>query len=193
MITRHEGKKECVYLDTKGIKTIGIGYNMQKKEAPEVFASIGADYNKFINGPVTKWNVPCNCSSVPCLTEGQIEELLDISLKTAIADAKKVIPTFASLCCPVQNVMVTCHSLLADRYLLSSQHFQSLSCVNTGRRPVMTLQFRCGVSKLLLGVWKTPTSLEVDAAAPSHIHSLVTLERQPVVLATPKRLAAKVP
>lgn len=106
MIIRHEGKKECVYLDTKGIKTIGVGYNMQNKEAPAVFASIGADYNKFISGPVTKWNVPCKCSYVPCLNEGQIEELLDISLKTAIADAQKVIPTFTSLCCPVQNVMV---------------------------------------------------------------------------------------
>lgn len=45
MIMRHEGKKECVYLDTKGIKTIGVGFNMQNKEAPAVFASIGADYN----------------------------------------------------------------------------------------------------------------------------------------------------
>ena len=106
LIIRHEGKKACVYLDTKGIKTIGVGYNMQNKDAPEVFKEIGADYKKFENGPVTKWNVPCNCSSVPCLTEEQIEDLLDISLKTAIADAQKVIATFDSLCCPVQNVMV---------------------------------------------------------------------------------------
>jgi len=106
MIIRHEGKKPCVYLDTKNIKTIGVGYNMQNKDAPEVFDSIGADYNKFENGPVTRWNVPCNCSSVPCLTEEQIEELLDISLKTAIADARTVIATFDGLCCSVQNVMV---------------------------------------------------------------------------------------
>ena len=106
LIIRHEGKKACVYLDTKGIKTIGVGYNMQNKDAPEVFKEIGADYKKFENGPVTKWKVPCNCSSVPCLTEEQIEDLLDISLKTAIADARKVIATFDSLCCPVQNVMV---------------------------------------------------------------------------------------
>lgn len=106
MIIRHEGEKACVYLDTKGIKTIGVGYNMQNKDAPEVFDSIGADYNKFESGPVTRWNVPCNCSSVPCLTEDQIEELLDISLKTAIADARKVITTFDGLCCSVQNVMV---------------------------------------------------------------------------------------
>ena len=105
-IIKHEGKKACVYLDTKGIKTIGVGYNMQNKDAPEVFEKIGADYKKFINGPVTKSNVPCNCSSVPCLTDEQIVSLLDISLKTAIEDAQKVIPTFNSLCCPVQNVMV---------------------------------------------------------------------------------------
>lgn len=106
MIIRHEGKKPCVYLDTKGIKTIGVGYNMRNKDAPQDFKSIGADYEKFINGPVTKSTVPCNCSSVPCLKEVQIEQLLDISLRVSIEDAKKVISTFNSLCCPVQNVMV---------------------------------------------------------------------------------------
>lgn len=106
MIMRHEGKKPCVYLDTKGIKTIGVGFNMENKDAPAVFESIGADYNKFVNGPVTKSTIPCNCSTVPCLTEGQIEQLLDITLKTAIEDARKVVSTFDSLCCPVQNVMV---------------------------------------------------------------------------------------
>lgn len=106
LIVRHEGKKFCVYLDTKGIKTIGIGYNMQTKAAPKDFESIGADYEKFMNGPVTKATALCNCSSVPCLTEMQVEELLHISLKVAIADARKVISTFDTLCCPVQNVMV---------------------------------------------------------------------------------------
>lgn len=106
LIIRHEGKKACVYLDTKGIKTIGVGYNMQNQNTSKVFKNIGANFTKFERGPVTKWNVPCNCSSVPCLTEKQIEDLLDISLKTAKADARKVIATFDSLCCLVQNVMV---------------------------------------------------------------------------------------
>ena len=106
LIIRHEGQKSCVYLDTRGIKTIGVGFNMENSGASEDFKSIGADYEKFMNGPVTKWNVPCDCSSVPCLTEDQILKLLDITLKTAIEDAQKVISTFNSLCCPVQNVMV---------------------------------------------------------------------------------------
>lgn len=108
LIIRHEGKKACVYLDTHKppLKTIGVGYNMQTGRAPGDFKTIKADYEKFMKGPVTKWNAPCNCSSVPCLKEEQIEQLLGISLKTAIEDAQNVIPTFSSLCCPVQNVMV---------------------------------------------------------------------------------------
>lgn len=106
LIIKHEGQKPCVYLDTRGIKTIGVGYNMENSGAPAVFKSIGADYEKFMNGPVTKATVRCDCSSVPCLTEEQILKLLDITLKTAIEDAQKVISTFNSLCCPVQNVIV---------------------------------------------------------------------------------------
>ena len=104
MIIENEGKVACVYLDTENKKTIGVGYNMENKDALAVFESIGADYNKFMNGPVTKRDDPCNC--VPCLTEEQIKQLLDISLKTAIEDARRVVLTFDSLCCPVQNVMV---------------------------------------------------------------------------------------
>lgn len=32
MIIRYEGKKFCVYLDIKGIKIIGVGYNMRNKD-----------------------------------------------------------------------------------------------------------------------------------------------------------------
>lgn len=96
----------CMYLDIKGIKTIGYGYNMQNKDAPEVFKRIGADFNRFFNGPLTKAGSKCNCSSVPCLKDNQIDALLDISVKVAVADAEVVIKTFGSLCCSVQNVMV---------------------------------------------------------------------------------------
>ena len=106
LIIKHEGQKPCVYLDTRRLKTIGVGYNMENSDARAVFKSIKADYEKFMNGPVTKATVRCDCSSVPCLTEEQILKLLDISLKTAIEDAQKVISTFNSLCCLVQNAMV---------------------------------------------------------------------------------------
>ena len=105
-IEKHEGRKACVYLDTKKIKTIGVGYNMENPDAPEVFHSIGADYEKFNSGPTTPWNVKCNCSSVPCLSDEQIDQLFALTLKTAASDAQKVISSFSTLCCSVQNVMV---------------------------------------------------------------------------------------
>lgn len=90
----------------KGIKIIGVGFNMQNKEVLVVFVLIGVDYNKFISGFVIKWSVFCNCFIVFCFIEGQIEELLDISLKMVIVDVQIVILMFVSFCCFVQNVMV---------------------------------------------------------------------------------------
>ena len=106
LIEHWEGRMPCVYLDTVGIKTIGVGYNMKNADARAAFKAIGADYDKFYNGPVTPATKKCDCSAVPCLTEEQIDELFDRSVKIAIADAQKVISTFSTLCCPVQDVMV---------------------------------------------------------------------------------------
>ena len=106
LIEGWEGRMPCVYLDTAGIKTIGVGYKMNKKVAPADFRSIGADYEKFYNGPVTPSKDKCNCNAVPCLTNEQIDKLFDLSVQRAIADAARVISTFSQLCCPVQNVMV---------------------------------------------------------------------------------------
>jgi GH24 family phage-related lysozyme (muramidase) len=99
---------------------------MQNKDAPQVFKRIGADFNKFFNGPLTKSTVKCNCSAVPCLKENQIDALLEISVKTAIADAKAVIKTFSSLCCPVQNVMVDMAYTLGGTSLAAFTTFVSL-------------------------------------------------------------------
>lgn len=99
MIIRYEGEKVCVYFDIKGIKIIGVGYNMQNKDVLEVFDFIGVDYNKFENGFVIRWNVFCNCFFVFCFIEDQIEELLDISLKMVIVDVRKVIIIFDGFCC----------------------------------------------------------------------------------------------
>lgn len=106
MIKDNEGHMACMYLDIKLIKTIGCGYNMMNADAPKDFKQIGADFKRFFNGPLTPSTAKCNCSAVPCLKENQIDTLLEISVKTAIADAKSLIKSFSTLCCPVQNVMV---------------------------------------------------------------------------------------
>ena len=127
-IKQHEGYKRCVYLDTRGKRTIGYGFNMQKDGAREEFIKVNpreqyvstADkvFNTFLKSPLTKWNKECPCCSiygetskyscVPCLDDEYIERLLDSSLKTAIVDAEVVIgkSTFHALCCSVQNAIV---------------------------------------------------------------------------------------
>ena len=126
LIEKHEGRKPCVYLDTKGIKTIGVGYNMQNKGAADVFKSIGADYQKFASGLTTPWNVKCDCTKVPCLSDEQIDELFSLSLRTAVSDAEVVIPSFPSLCCSMQDVLVDMAFTLGRERLARLTRFAQL-------------------------------------------------------------------
>jgi len=50
MIAESEGNESCVYNDSLGIPTIGIGFNLQRSDAPSLIASVGADYNSVLNG-----------------------------------------------------------------------------------------------------------------------------------------------
>ena len=50
LIKKHEGHKNHVYLDSLGKKTIGIGFNLTRPDAPAILKSVGADYNKVIIG-----------------------------------------------------------------------------------------------------------------------------------------------
>jgi lysozyme len=84
LIRKHEGHKNHVYLDSVGKKTIGIGFNLTRPDAPTIIKSIGADYNKVINGQQD-------------LTDDQIKTLFQINVKTAYNDAKKFLPQFDGL------------------------------------------------------------------------------------------------
>ena len=43
LISKHEGKRLCVYKDTMGHPTIGIGYNLDNPGAPAAIAAVGAN------------------------------------------------------------------------------------------------------------------------------------------------------
>ena len=49
LIKKHEGHKNHVYLDSEGKKTVGIGFNLTRPDAPAILKSIGADYDKVIS------------------------------------------------------------------------------------------------------------------------------------------------
>ena len=49
-LTREEGSKSTVYLDTKGIPTVGIGFNLRRKDAKEMLSKVGADFQAILTG-----------------------------------------------------------------------------------------------------------------------------------------------
>ncbi len=83
-ITKHEGYRNKVYLDSLGIPTIGIGFNLRRPDAPMVLKRLGLDYNKVLSGE-------------QILTDEQVKEIFQLSLKIAYADVKNYIPQFDAL------------------------------------------------------------------------------------------------
>ena len=90
-ITKHEGKRNKVYLDTKQIPTIGVGFNLKRSDAKAKIEKVGANYQNILNGK-------------QLLTHKQIDLLLTDDINTAITDAKNFITNFDEL--PIQAKMV---------------------------------------------------------------------------------------
>lgn len=84
LLKQHEGYRNKVYLDSVGKKTIGIGFNMTRADAPALIKQIGGNYDRLLNGE-------------DVLTDEQILDLFKLNIKTAYNDAKKYLPNFDSL------------------------------------------------------------------------------------------------
>jgi GH24 family phage-related lysozyme (muramidase) len=80
----NEGERSTVYKDSKGISTVGIGFNLEQPGAKEAIEYIGADFDNVRSGQIA-------------LTKEQIKILGDISLANAIMQADKLYPNLASL------------------------------------------------------------------------------------------------
>lgn len=69
-IRQHEGSKNTVYLDTKNIPTIGVGFNLRRPDAKRLIENMGLNYNAVLQNKQS-------------LTNSQIETLFQITLKEA--------------------------------------------------------------------------------------------------------------
>lgn len=87
-----EGQRSTVYLDTKGIPTIGVGFNLTTASAPAEIAALGLDYQAVLNGTVA-------------LTNAQIDQLLQTTIQTAVAAAQALVADFNSIPGPQQIVL----------------------------------------------------------------------------------------
>jgi len=83
-IKQHEGVRPHVYLDSKGIPTVGIGFNLLRPDAKSMISNLGLDYDKVLSGTQD-------------LSDQQMHNLFSACLKIAYADAKKYIPSFDNL------------------------------------------------------------------------------------------------
>ena len=71
----NEGYKTCVYKDSMGIPTIGVGFNLKKFGAKSEIEAVGANYDNVLSGK-------------ECLSGSQIERLFNEDMDTANACAR---------------------------------------------------------------------------------------------------------
>ena len=93
MVAWAEGTKNCVYRDSLGIPTIGIGFNLKRSEARSIISNVGANYDSVLAGS-------------QCLTASQITSIFNEDLKWARAGAQSCVPSFGSQKQCVQNVLI---------------------------------------------------------------------------------------
>ena len=83
-LEKHEGKRSKVYSDSRGIKTIGIGFNLERAGAKQLIENLGLNYSKVLSGEQT-------------LSEEQIQVLFKKDVEEATKAAKDCIPNFGEL------------------------------------------------------------------------------------------------
>lgn len=90
LISRHEGIRNQIYKDSFGNPTIGIGFNLSDPNNRRILQQLNISELDLRNG----------------LTDHQIKQIFDISLKQAIIDAKKFIPNLYTLPTNVQKALI---------------------------------------------------------------------------------------
>jgi len=74
-VIQHEGKKPVKYLDSKGVPTVGVGFNLTRSDSSELLKKVGANPDKIKSGK-------------SALTDNQINALLGNDLLKAKNDAQ---------------------------------------------------------------------------------------------------------
>ena len=89
----HEGKQAKVYKDTEGILTVGVGFNLRRRDAKQKIEALNVDFEKLKSGRES-------------LTDHQIDQLLEDDIDAAIRDCKSLIPNLANLSDVRQRVLI---------------------------------------------------------------------------------------
>ena len=93
LIAKHEGRRAKVYPDSRGIPTIGIGWNLTDKDSQDICDHFGLSLPGLLDGSIL-------------LTDAQIDEVFDYQLHEAISEAMSILPNFNTMPDTVQAVVV---------------------------------------------------------------------------------------
>lgn len=92
-VERNEARRHRTYFDSEHIPTVGIGFNLKRRDARDRIEALGVDYDQLCNQQIE-------------LTDDQIDSLLFADLATAIKDAADLFPNFEQLVPARQIVLV---------------------------------------------------------------------------------------
>lgn len=92
-LAHEEGRENKSYDDSKGIRTVGQGFNLEKEGAREAIEDLGLDYDKVVSGEQE-------------LTDAQIDSLFADDVTTAKDQIKGYVTNFDSLSTSQQNALV---------------------------------------------------------------------------------------
>jgi lysozyme len=115
-LVHNEGLKHTVYMCSMRIKTVGIGFNLERSDANERISSIGLNYDDVKSGLVS-------------LTTEQVYLLLDDDIDTAILTANMLFKHFTALSVTRQIILVDMAFNLGQTRL--SRFVKLIDAVNT--------------------------------------------------------------
>jgi lysozyme len=80
----HEGVENGVYWDTTGHRTVGVGFNLERMDAPEILEEMGISHNDVVTGERR-------------LTDEEIDQLLMRDVEDFEKEIRKLIPVYDEL------------------------------------------------------------------------------------------------
>lgn len=116
LIEPHEGRRNVVYHDTVGVPTVGIGFNLQRNDAADRLAAVGANLQQVLNGTA--------------LTNDQINVLFRQDVGDAEQVARGLVNNFDNLPANARLVLVDMAFNMGPRRLGGFHNF--LQAVNNG-------------------------------------------------------------
>lgn len=130
-VKQHEGVKPKKYLDSRGIPTVGVGFNLKRKDADQKLKSVGANPAKVKQGK-------------QALNNNQIDTLLVGDLKNSKDAANRIVGDLTKHPAGVQGVLIEMTFNLGAQGLSEFKNFLSA---------VKSKNYKVAAKEMLKSAW----------------------------------------